>query len=63
MNTSTLRFNGTDRQAREHLVHLLRAFPHAFFRERDSAEYEVTADPSTLKQLETQPGWSLTPVH
>lgn len=63
MNTSTLRFNGTDRQARAHLVHLLRAFPQAFFRERDAAEYEVTADPSTLKKLGAQPGWSLTPAH
>lgn len=63
MNTSTLRFHGNDHQARVHLVQLLRDFPQAFFRERDAAVYEVTADAPTLQRLGTLPGWSLTPAH
>lgn len=59
MDTSTLRFNGTDRQARQHLVRLLREFPQAFFRERADAEYDVTADLKTLRALGAQPGWSV----
>ena len=60
MTTSILRFNGQSQQARAQLVPLLREFPQVTFRERTLAEYEVTADDtSVLQKLAAKPGWSL----
>ena len=60
MTTSILRFNGQSQQARAQLVPLLREFPQVTFRERTLAEYEVTAEDSTVLQaLGSKPGWSL----
>ena len=60
MTTSILRYNGLTQQARAQLVPLLREFPQVTFRERTLAEYEVTAeDTSVLQKLAATPGWSL----
>ena len=60
MTTSILRYNGLTQQARAQLVPLLREFPEVTFRERTLAEYEVTAeDTSVLQKLATKPSWSL----
>lgn len=63
MTVSTLRYTGTDQQARVQLVHLLKEFPQVLFRERAPKEYEVVAaDAHTLQQLAGKAGWSLAPV-
>jgi hypothetical protein len=58
MTTLTLTFNGPDNQARPALVGLLQRFRGAYFVERSSHEYAVTADELTAAELARQPQWS-----
>lgn len=58
MTTLTLTFNGPPGQARQALGSLLQRFRSAYFIERSSAEYAVTADDATAAELARQPMWS-----
>jgi hypothetical protein len=58
MTTLTLTFNGPPSQARQALGALLQRFRSAYFVERSSQEYAVTADELTAAELATQPLWS-----
>lgn len=62
MTTLTLTFNGPTSQARQALVGLLQRFRSAYFVERSSNEYAVTADDSTAAELARQPQWSARPL-
>ncbi|NCT82469.1 MAG: hypothetical protein GXC94_04950 [Comamonadaceae bacterium] len=58
MTTLTLIFNGPPAQARRALGGLLQRFRSAYFVERSSQEYLVTADDATAAELARQPLWS-----
>lgn len=58
MTTLTLTFNGPPSQARKALGGLLRRYRSAYFVERSSNEYAVTADDVTAAELARQPLWS-----
>lgn len=58
MTTLTLTFNGPPSQARKALGALLQRYRSAYFVERSSSEYAVTADDVTAAELAVQPLWS-----
>jgi len=58
MTTLTLVYNGPANQARRALGGLLQRFRSAYFVERSSNEYAVTADDATAAELARQPQWS-----
>jgi len=58
MTTLTLTFNGPSNQARRALGGLLQRYRSAYFVERSSSEYAVTADDATAAELSRQPLWS-----
>ncbi len=58
MTTLTLTFTGHPSQARQALGGLLQRFRSAYFVERGSNEYAVTADDATAAELARQPLWS-----
>lgn len=58
MTTLTLTFNGPAHQARQALGGLLQRFRSAYFVERSSNEYAVTADEVTAAEIARQPQWS-----
>ena len=58
MTTLTLIFNGPPSQARRALGGLLQRYRSAYFVERSSNEYAVTADELTAAELARQPDWS-----
>ena len=58
MTTLTLTFNGPSNQARKALGGLLQRYRSAYFVERSSNEYAVTADEGTAAELARQPLWS-----
>lgn len=58
MTTLTLTFNGPPSQARKALGGLLQRYRSAYFVERSSNEYAVTADEVTAAELARQPLWS-----
>ena len=58
MTTLTLTFNGPASQARRALGGLLQRYRTAYFVERSSNEYAVTADDATAAELARQPLWS-----
>lgn len=60
MTTLTLTFNGPTPDARRALGALLQRFRSAYFVERSSLEYAVTADEATAAELARQPQWSST---
>ncbi len=62
MTTLTLTFNGPAHQARQALGGLLQRFRSAYFVERSSNEYAVTADEVTAAEIARQPQWSARPV-
>lgn len=62
MTTLTLTFNGPPSQARKALGGLLQRFRSAYFVERSSNEYAVTADDVTAAELARQPQWSSQPA-
>ena len=62
MTTLTLTFNGPPSQARKALAGLLQRFRSAYFVERSSSEYTVTADEITAAELARQPLWSTGPA-
>ena len=59
MTTLTLTFTGTPGQARKALGELLLRYRSAYFIERSSDEYLVTADERTASELATQAQWSI----
>lgn len=58
MTTLTLTFNGPPSQARRALGGLLQRYRSAYFVERNSGEYAVTADEVTAAEIAQQPLWS-----
>ena len=58
MTTLTLTFNGQPGDARKALGGLLQRYRSAYFVERSSSEYAVTADEVTAADLARQPLWS-----
>lgn len=62
MTTLTLTYNGTPGQARKALGELLLRYRSAYFVERSSDEYLVTADPQTAHELAAQAQWSIRPA-
>ncbi len=62
MTTLTLTFNGPSNQARKALGGLLQRYRSAYFVERSSNEYAVTADELTAAELARQPLWSAQPM-
>lgn len=58
MTTLTLTFNGSPSQARRALGELLQRYRSAYFVERSSNEYLVTADERTAAELAGQALWS-----
>lgn len=58
MTTLTMIFNGPPSQARRALGALLQRYRSAYFVERSSNEYAVTADERTAAELAAQPQWS-----
>lgn len=62
MTTLTLTFNGKPGQARKALGELLLRYRSAYFVERGSDEYLVTADEGTARELAAQAQWSIRPA-
>ncbi len=62
MTTLTLTFNGIPGDARRALGQLLQRYRSAYFIERSSNEYAVTADEATAAELARQPQWSARPA-
>lgn len=62
MTTLTLTFTGPSSQARSALGSLLQRYRSAYFVERSSHEYAVTADDATAAELARQPLWSTRPA-
>lgn len=62
MTTLTLTFTGPASQARQALGGLLQRYRSAYFVERGSNEYAVTADELTAAELARQPLWSTQPA-
>ena len=62
MTTLTLTFNGPSNQARKALGGLLQRYRSAYFVERSSNEFAVTADEVTAAELARQPLWSTRPA-
>lgn len=58
MTTLTLTFKGQPGEARKALGGLLQRYRSAYFVERSSNEYAVTADEDTAAELARQPLWS-----
>ena len=58
MTTLTLIFNGPANQARTALAALLQSYRSAYFVERSSTEYAVTADQDTADALAQLPRWT-----
>jgi hypothetical protein len=58
MTTLTLIFKGPASQARAALGGLLQRYRSAYFVERSSTEYAVTADDLTASELARLPQWS-----
>lgn len=58
MTTLTLTFQGQPGDARKALGGLLQRFRSAYFVERSSSEYAVTADEATAAELARQPLWA-----
>ena len=58
MTTLTLTFQGPANQARAALAGLLERYRTAYFVERTSTEFAVTADEATAKELAQLPRWS-----
>lgn len=65
MHTLILTFNSPASQARQALGALLQRFRMAYFVERSSNEYAVTADEVTAAELARQSFWSAShsPAH
>ena len=63
MTTLILSFNGPTSQARIALAGLLQRYRSAYFVERSSTEYLVTADEETAGELAQLPRWSTLPSH
>lgn len=61
MTTLTLVFNGGAGEARKALGGLLQRYRSAYFVERGSNEFAVTADEATAAELARQPQWSARP--
>jgi hypothetical protein len=61
MTTLTLTFHGPVTEARRALGQLLQRYRSAYFVERSSQEYAVTADDATAAELARQPLWSARP--
>jgi len=61
MTTLTLTFQGLPGDARKALGSLLQRYRSAYFVERSSHEYAVTADEATAAELARQPEWSARP--
>lgn len=57
MTTLTLTFQGLPGDARKALGGLLQRYRSAYFVERSSNEYAVTADEDTVAELARQPLW------
>lgn len=57
MTTLTLTFTGPAPDARKALGALLQRFRAAYFVERSTLEYAVTADDATAAELARQPSW------
>ena len=62
MTTLTLTFNGPANQARQALGALLQRYRSAYFVERSTQEYAVTADDAVAAELAAQPLWSTRPA-
>jgi hypothetical protein len=62
MSSLTLTFTGPTPEARRALGALLQRFRQAYFVERSSHEYAVTADEATAAELARQPQWSVRPT-
>lgn len=62
MTTLTLTFTGRPGDARRALGALLQRYRSAYFVERSSDEYAVTADATTAAELARQPQWSARPA-
>lgn len=62
MTTLTLTFHGQPSEARKALGGLLQRYRSAYFVERSSHEYAVTADEVTAAELARQPLWSIRPL-
>lgn len=62
MTTLTLTFQGQPGDARKALGGLLQRFRSAYFVERSSSEYAVTADEATAAELARQPLWAARPA-
>ncbi|MDT9001944.1 hypothetical protein RQP53_21890 [Paucibacter sp. APW11] len=62
MTTLTLSYTGPSTQARQALGGLLQRFRTAYFVERSSHEYLVTADPATAAELAAQAQWQALPA-
>lgn len=62
MTTLTLTFTGTPGQARRALGELLLRYRSAYFVERSSHEYLVTADERTAHELSAQAQWAIRPA-
>ncbi len=58
MATLMLIFNGPPSQARASLAALLQNYRSAYFVERSSTEYAVTADDATADELAHLPRWT-----
>lgn len=58
MTTLTLTFTGPATEARRALGGLLQRFRSAYFVERSSHEFAVTADEATAAELARQPQWA-----
>lgn len=63
MTQLTLTFHGTPGNARRALGELLQRFRSAYFVERSSNEYLVTADDVTAAELARQADWSARQAH
>ena len=62
MTTLTLVYQGPSTQARAALGSLLQRFRSAYFVERSSTEFAVTADEATAQELAQQPSWTAAPA-
>lgn len=62
MTTLTLTFQGLPGDARKALGGLLQRYRSAYFVERSSHEYAVTADEATAAELARQPLWITRPM-
>ena len=57
MSKLTLTFLGPESRARAALVGLLHRFPGAYFVEKDTCRYEVTAEDAVAREIAGLEGW------